>query len=754
MKIKKIFSLVLALVLTALPCGNTVFADDGGRIAAVPLTDFSSAPSLVADGGTFISGSSSFSGGVLTVDSVGKSYPSGCGFMLGGLDEAYRTANYAPEDDVMKDVFSRYTHVFTARFTVNQLDTDSARMTFNGAVSSGAAKANLSNVRSTLVCASRGSEDGTWRLSLNTTGDADGKMAKLDSYLTPDGCDNLAFGESVSLAVVMHSEGEKDYMHFFVNGVYYGTADAYETGDYRLYRMTGIRFRAATGAKATFENVSYMAYDTSAAAWNIRNIEKTENSEYRVTFADAVTDGVREHILIDGSPADAANIRICDDQFGVVISGIQKLNFTLSLDDSAVNAAGICSNGESYDFVSVKFAERTVLMPKQTFDDGFDKSLWSYCQFTQNDGYISAVQSANSMSKLLLHYPDELLGAIADSKPYKLVISGKMNILSADDDTSFGEIGLSYSSVAGSSEGATRKRLFSICGKGATVKIGSKESLAANSPRTGTPIFDAGTGRWVSVTIVIDVGSNGSGTVSYYVDGAAYKNIAVTGPNAANEIRLGAQNYISVGIDDFEAYAYIDGVSPFEIESFTDSAEPTDSVEIKFSSPVFSGDFDGMISVGGEVVGAERISQTDSCTLAVAPPDGGFESQKDYTVSISADCRDVFGTYLSGGGEFGFRTGGDALTVRTGGVILGADGASCTVRIRNVSGEQKALYVLMGEYGETGGDRIIENMVCVPVTVPSRDEWVDVPLGMSAADSANDFDVCVWAQGSLAPVGK
>ena len=57
MKTKRIFSFILALVLTALPCGNAVFADDGGRIAAVPLTDFSSAPTLVADGGTFISGS-------------------------------------------------------------------------------------------------------------------------------------------------------------------------------------------------------------------------------------------------------------------------------------------------------------------------------------------------------------------------------------------------------------------------------------------------------------------------------------------------------------------------------------------------------------------------------------------------------------------------------------------------------------------------------------------------------------------------
>ena len=377
-----------------------------------------------------------------------------------------------------------------------------------------------------------------------------------------------------------------------------------------------------------------------------------------------------------------------------------------------------------------------------------------------------------TMVAVFKDYPDQFVKAMSNGTEAYLIIRAGMTVESTiqDDAPTHTELRrMAIELTNRTNNSALPNRRLAWLG----VEKESDEAnlyVPAETAGSGSPTrlisgpFDLG--EWVQVDIVLHMKGvksvpSAAADATYYVNGvkaAEIKDCSLGNDvNNINGVRFVAINNVVGAFDYIEAYSVVGGAQPFsysdmagENGSAADSISPNEGVVLNFTSDMaeITDDF----TENGEPISADRISvAADGNHIVIAPPAGGWEAQKDYTIRSGRKLTDIMGTRIESPVSANFKTGGGMLSAAVTSVSRSGDSATAALRLRNVNSVAKDVKVIIAEY--TGADDTIMLKNDNPKLVTLQpNQTIEENISLSGLSADSMVQVFVWEAEDNNPV--
>lgn len=404
---------------------------------------------------------------------------------------------------------------------------------------------------------------------------------------------------------------------------------------------------------------------------------------------------------------------------------------------------------------SYQDGQKIEIVPYQTFErewNEWDISNWTRDAQTQ---VLRADTSGTQKQGVVL--PSSLMGVINDeTSPYQLVMRARMRVSwITDAPTTIPLLEMGLSNDTGGSWQSFR-RLVQLQGNAGSLSFRyatGNQLTSIGLPQSGMIPMELD--EWVDIVIVIN-GIGDTGKISYWRNGELLDaDLPISGMKSATQVRLMAQNGITAEVDDFETYALLgDGVTIPAGASISGSESPielTEDVQITFTTDMDINTVLQRVAIDGEQIDQSRVKMGNtSRTVLVSAPAGGWDSQKQYTLTLSVGAKDIFGReVVVPPGGMPFRTGGAAITVKN--AVLAYDAAAqkytAVLEVRNVDTAPAELDFLLVTYcAGDDGIRQMEQQITQTLTVPNNGEWISASIEITDAQAAS-AKAMLWNSG-------
>ena len=395
---------------------------------------------------------------------------------------------------------------------------------------------------------------------------------------------------------------------------------------------------------------------------------------------------------------------------------------------------------------SYQDGQKIEIVPYQTFEKEWNE--WDISNWTRDSQTQVLRADTSGTQKQGVVLPSNLMGVINDeTSSYQIVMRCRMRvswITDAPTTIPLLEVGLS-NDTGGSWQ--SFRRLVQIQGNAGSLSF--RHATGNQLTSIGLPqgsMIPMDLGEWVDIVIVIN-GIGDIGKISYWRNGELLDaDLPISGMKSATQMRLMAQNGITAEVDDFEAYALLgDGVTIPARASISGSEKPielTEDVQITFTTDMDIETVLQRVAIDGALIDQSRVKMGNtSRVVLVSAPAGGWDSQKQYILSLSVGAKDIFGreVVVSAGG-IPFQTGGAAITVKN--AVLTYDATTqkytAALEVRNVDTTPAELEFLLVTYcmGDDGIQQM-EQQITQTLIIPNNGEWISASIELTDAQAAS-----------------
>lgn len=405
----------------------------------------------------------------------------------------------------------------------------------------------------------------------------------------------------------------------------------------------------------------------------------------------------------------------------------------------------------------VTYGTKVEAMPYQDFTSVSEK--WTHNRnMTVANGVAQASPTGTNNSFFRLNYPGEFTTAVGNGQEAYFVIRSKLSLVSAVNAGAFAEIGLEH---PGSVKNATTtdRRLVQVHYNSGNPKV--KLNTTNHTGNQLTEYGNATLNGWSDVAVIIHIPEAGdmAGTVSYYVDGKkAYGDCPIALADSTG-IRLLVQNECTAQFDDFECYALIGGAAEFKCLGIAgqDSSEvDTESdISLTYTSDITRETFiqNGVsgIIINGQAVDESRVTiAPDGHTVTVKKPDGGWDSQTDYTVATAPWVTDILGTAVTSS-EVLFHTGGNPMEAKVTWVRRNGNDISVKIRLHNSLEEDADAWLIVTNGTGLADEYMMKHAEVKTVTV-RQGSSTEQEIQFTASSNEEHIRIFVWMKDSIQPL--